>query len=320
MNDNNNDSSTNLNVQSGQISDSNQFRAENVDFMEMWLKIWKNKWHITIVTVVFAISSIAIVLMMPNKYQSEVLLAPAEDTEGGIANMLSKLGGLANLAGINIGKKKLTKPTLAIEVMKSREFIKSFIERHDLLIPLMAAEEWDEDSNELIINPKKYDVATKTWVRDVSPPKKVIPSTQEAHEQFLKIFDINIDKDSTLIKMSVTFFSPNIAKQWIDWLILDINEHMRNLDKRDAEKSIQYLQEELDSTALAKMQNVFYQIIEEQTKIIMLANVRAEYVFKTIDPAVIPDEKDSPRRAVIVILATMLGGILGIISVLIREK
>ena len=60
------------------------------------------------------------------------------------------------------------------------------------------------------------------------------------------------------------------------------------------------------------MQTIFYQLIEEQTKTIMLANVRKDYVFKTIDPAIIPEEKDKPKRALIVILGTMLGGMLSI--------
>lgn len=66
------------------------------------------------------------------------------------------------------------------------------------------------------------------------------------------------------------------------------------------------------------MQTVFYQLIEEQTKTIMLAEVSKEYVLKTIDPANAPEEKAKPKRALIVVLGTMLGGILSVLIVLIR--
>jgi hypothetical protein len=66
------------------------------------------------------------------------------------------------------------------------------------------------------------------------------------------------------------------------------------------------------------MQTVFYQLIEEQTKTIMLAEVSKEYVLKTIDPANAPEEKAKPKRALIVVLGTMLGGILSVLFVLIR--
>ena len=50
----------------------------------------------------------------------------------------------------------------------------------------------------------------------------------------------------------------------------------------------------------------------------MLAEVSKEYVLKTIDPANAPEEKAKPKRALIVVLGTMLGGILSVLIVLIR--
>ena len=52
---------------------------------------------------------------------------------------------------------------------------------------------------------------------------------------------------------------------------------------------------------------------------VMLAEVRPEYVFKTIDPAVVPEEKSKPSRALICVLGTLLGGMLGVVIVLIRH-
>jgi len=47
----------------------------------------------------------------------------------------------------------------------------------------------------------------------------------------------------------------------------------------------------------------------------MLANAQREYVFRTIDPAVVPQEKSEPKRALIAVVATMLGGMLGVLTV-----
>ena len=59
-------------------------------------------------------------------------------------------------------------------------------------------------------------------------------------------------------------------------------------------------------------------MIESETRTVMLANAQREYVFKTVDPAVIPQEKSEPKRALIVILAVMLGGILGVLGVFVK--
>ena len=52
------------------------------------------------------------------------------------------------------------------------------------------------------------------------------------------------------------------------------------------------------------LDEVFAQLIEEQTKTIMLANVSKDYVFDVIDPPVAPELKSKPSRAVICVLGT----------------
>ena len=112
--------------------------------------------------------------------------------------------------------------------------------------------------------------------------------------------------------------SPIAAKQWADQLVNDINEHMRTQDVEEAEARVEYLQLKLHETNVAGMQQVFYQLIESVTRTVMLANAQKEYVFKTVDPAVVPQDKSEPKRALIAIVATMLGGMLAVFIVFIR--
>ena len=98
----------------------------------------------------------------------------------------------------------------------------------------------------------------------------------------------------------------------------DINEYMRTQDVEEAEASIDYLESKLQETSIAGMQQVFYQLIESETRTVMLANAQQEYVFKTVDPAVVPQEKSEPKRALISILATLLGCMLGVLLVFLR--
>jgi uncharacterized protein involved in exopolysaccharide biosynthesis len=52
----------------------------------------------------------------------------------------------------------------------------------------------------------------------------------------------------------------------------------------------------------------------------MLAKVSNEYLLKTLDPAVAPEKKNKPKRALIAVLGTMLGGFLGVVIVLVRSS
>ncbi len=45
-----------------------------------------------------------------------------------------------------------------------------------------------------------------------------------------------------------------------------------------------------------------------------------EYVYKIVDRAEIAEQKFKPNRAVLVILSTLLGGILAVTIVLVRER
>ena len=125
-------------------------------------------------------------------------------------------------------------------------------------------------------------------------------------------------KESGLITISVKHYSPLAAQKWADLLVRDINEHMRNRDILEAEARIKYLEAKLDETNIAGMQQVFYQLIENETRTVMLANAQEEYVFQTIDPAVVPEEKTEPQRVLISVGASVLGAVIGVLIVVVR--
>ncbi|MEL4482913.1 lipopolysaccharide biosynthesis protein [Shewanella algae] len=300
----------------------NTMRDDEIDLRELLSVIWQGKWLIAGVTLVFAVASVVIALMLPNIYKSEVLLAPASEEQGagGLAGLASQFGGLASMAGINLGGKGGTDKTqLAIEVLKSRQFIGDFIEKHQILPELMAVDKWHMADNSLSFDPEMYNQQSKTWVREVNPPFQPKPSLQEAHKAFSKILVVNKDKESGMVKISIEHQSPFIAKQWVDWLVADINLTMKERDVAEANRSTDFLNKQIELTNVADIRAILYKLVEEQAKTIMFAEVRDEYVFKTIDPAFVPEEKAKPKRALICVLGTMLGGMLAVMIVLIRH-
>ncbi|MFB2649020.1 Wzz/FepE/Etk N-terminal domain-containing protein [Shewanella mangrovisoli] len=294
---------------------------DEIDLRELFSVIWKGKWLIIAITTVFAIASVVFAILQPNIYKSEALLAPAsEEQGGGLSALASQFGGLASLAGVNLGAKGSTDKTqLAIEVLKSRQFTSEFIQKHNMLADLMAAKKWDRGADKLIYDPELYNDQTNTWVRDVKPPFKPEPSMQEAYKEFSKIIAVKKDKESGMVTISIEHSSPTVAQQWVTWLIEDINKVMKDRDVSEAYRSTEFLNKQIALTNVADIKIVLYKLIEEQAKTIMFAEVRDEYVFKTIDPALAPEEKAKPKRALICVLGTMLGGMLGMMIVLVRH-
>ena len=300
-----------------QLSESNVNNSE-IELRTVFSIIWRAKWYILIVTSLITLLSIFYAINQPNIYKAEALLAPAE-SEGntGLGGLAGQFGGLASLAGVNLGGQGINKTQLALEVMKSRKFTGEFIQKHDLLPELLAAKKWNSDSDTIIYDESLYNQVTKEWVREVTLPRVSKPSMQEAYKAFRKIVAINTDKESGMVTISIEHISPSIAKVWVDWLVKDINQEMKNRDVLEANQSTEFLTKQLETTNVADIRSVLYNLIEEQAKTIMFANVRDEYVFKTIDPALIPENKDKPKRFLLVSLGLILGLISSVMGTLI---
>lgn len=293
-------------------------RPKEIDLRELVINLWKGKFIILVVTVLFGVASIIYALSLPNIYKADTLLAPAEtSSSGGLSKIAGQLGGLATLAGVSLGGSESSQTDLAIQVLTSRKFINNFISSHGLLVPLMAVKGWDMEKNTLILDNEVYDSESSTWIRQPDGMRGPIPTAQEAYEIFIKdIIKVSENKDSGLYTISISHNSPFIAQQWLLWLIDDLNNVMRERTITETSKNLEYLNLQLEKTSVADMQSTFYKLIEEQTKSLMLAEVQEEFVFKMIDPPVIPEVKAEPKRALICILGTLLGGIFGVVIVL----
>ncbi|MCK8137057.1 Wzz/FepE/Etk N-terminal domain-containing protein [Pseudoalteromonas sp. 2CM28B] len=293
---------------------------DEIDLRELFAVIWQGKWIIIAITTLFAVASVIYAINQPNIYKSEALLAPAEqEGGGGLSALAGQFGGLASLAGVNLGGGSSNKAQLAIEVLKSRQFTSDFIQKHNILPDLMAAKTWNMQTNTIVYDNEIYDAENNKWVREVKAPFEPKPSMQEAYKEFSKIISASTDKETGMVKISIEHVSPYVAQQWVDWLIKDINQTMKQRDVLEALKSTDFLTQQLEQTKIADIRAVLYKLVEEQTKTIMFAKVRDEYVFKTIDAALVPEEKFKPKRALIAILGTMLGGMLSVMIVLIRH-
>ena len=298
----------------------NAYRDDEIDLKELFMVLWSGKWLISAVTGLAAAISVVVALSLPNIYTASALLAPAESSGGGLSGLMKQYGGLAGLAGVSLSSAgDGSRTQLGIELMKSRAFIGDFVTRREILPELMAVQAWDAGSGKIVFDPNDYESATNTWVRDVDLPKQPRPSLLEAHEAFIDILGVSEDTQTGYVRVTVDHYSPVVAAQWVSWLVEDVNARVKAQDVAEAEKSIEYLKQQVANTSLADLQAMFFELIQSQTEIVMLAEVRPEYVFKTIDPAVIPEEKSKPSRALICVLGTLLGGMLGVVVVLIRH-
>ncbi len=274
-------------------SQINAMGEDEINLMDYWRVLVKYKWLIVLVTSFFTVISIVVALLMTPIYRAEILLAPIVEEKSGAASALGQFGGLASMAGVNLGGNESTEQSLA--VLKSRNFLDKFI-KEEKLLPILFFDMWNK--------------STGSWLVE---SEENIPSMWDAYKLFSKtVLMSDIDVDSGLVTVSVEWKDPKLAAEWTNKLISRLNQQLRTTAVSEAANSINYLQEQLQQTSVVDMHQVLYRLIESETQKIMLAKVRDQYAFKVIDPAVAPEEKVKPKRSFIVLVGFLSGFIFSI--------
>jgi hypothetical protein len=287
---------------------------EVIDIVEVFKFFWNTKSFTIFITLIASIFSIFISLNIQNIYISDSLLSAVDDEGSGLEKMVSQYGALAGLAGIDVGSSsgKIDASDEAIALLKSRHFIGNFIKKRNLLIPVMASHSLDKDMN-VLYDPKIYDNSNGKWTRNPPPNRDAIPSYQEAAELFIKE-QIIVTKDTSagFISISIKNISPINAQQWSIWLVEDLNNYFREYDRSLAEKSINFLNEQVSTTKISNIKEIFHRLIEDQTRKLMFVESREEYKFKVVIPPHKPEVKSYPKRSVLCILGAILGAFIAI--------
>lgn len=298
--------------------------AEEIDLREVFAAIWRAKWIVVGITAVSVLLSVLLALWLPNQYKASAILAPASTSStSALTQLAGQFGGLASLAGVNLGGAGgADEAVIAIELVKSWSFLDQFIKDNHIEVEVFAATGWDRINNRLQIDPDIYDVSQKKWVRKFSPEKgeTAEPSSWELYEKLVDRIEIDQDKKTGLVNLSVEYYSPILAKEWTGKLVMSINKLLQEQDRKEASRSIEFLNKQIDRTSVSDMKTVFYKLVEEQTKNLMLAEVNEEYALKTLSEAKVPEEKSKPNRAVICVLGTMLGLLVALFVILFRSN
>jgi uncharacterized protein involved in exopolysaccharide biosynthesis len=268
---------------------------DEIDLLELirtLLQAWKTIVGITILCTGLAV---AYALYAPEVFKAGTLLAPAQEEKSGASSALSQFGGLAAMAGISIPSDSNVEQVVA--TLNSRKFLRTYINQNNL-IPVLFEEIWDADN--------------QAWM---VPSVEDEPTEQKAIESFKDCLSVDEDKKSGLITLSISWKDPQVAAEWANDLVKQLNEKLRAQAIADSKKRVGYLEQELAKTTLQDMRAVLYNLLESEKQKAMLANVNEDFALEVIDPAVAPETREKPKRKLIVALGGVCGGFLGIFAV-----
>lgn len=289
--------------------------SEDKEFLKLLRLFWKDKFLIIFCVGLFACSAFFYSINLPNLYTSSAMLAPSENKDN-LANSLKNISGLAAIAGISAFNSS-DNELVGREIIKSFKFFKEMILPQVKLEDIHAIKEWNYKTNKVIYDKKIFNELESSWVRVVTYPQKKIPSPQESFQEFNNFFNISFDKETTFMIISVTHYSPVIAKEWTEIIANGINQTMRDDEKKRVERSIEFLDNQINQTNLSEIKNSLLELIQQELKKLMIIESSDEYIYKILEPPIVPELKSSPNRLIIIFISIVLGFVVGLfISIL----
>ena len=226
---------------------------------------------------------------VPELYRAEAVLFPPP-REGNLASLPTRL------LGLNLGSASPTTDE-ALATLTSSQFLSDFIRDHNLM-PLLFPDEWD--------------AAAQGWRPDVRQPTLL---------RGVRRFEGNLDIENNVTTPVVTlaFFhtDADVATQVVRNLISDLNGKMRERTIARSRAIIDQYYQQLRSDTLTEVRTHILALITEEMKILVSARGTEEFAFRTVGPAVTPDEISYPNKPLIFVLACLAGALIGVLASLI---
>lgn len=235
---------------------------------------------------VAALAGYSLSFTQPVVYRATATAVSAEQVGGESLGVLGQLRGLTALAGIEIGG--MAENSEAIATLRSRKF----------------SEEFMRDAG---ISRKVCELHCASALADPEDADRLRIRSVLAFES--KVRRIEEDRQLGVVRVSIVWPDRAEAAVLANRMFASLNELLRARARSEAEASLQFLHEELGRTSSVEMRQALFSLVERQTARIMAANVTADFAYRVIDPAMVPDEAmpESPRRIIWALLSSLAG-------------
>lgn len=277
--------------------------SSEIDLWALLQTLWQGKWIIVALTIIAGLIAVVLALTATEIFRAEALVQPRQETgrSGMLGGISTQFGGLADLAGLVGGGGG--DRAVVIATLKSRTVIEGFIRDHNLL-PRLYEPLWDP--------------ATKAW-KNQNP--KTMPTIWRAYNDFTRnIFRVTDDRKTGLCTVAIEWKDPAEAQKWVTELIARTNEYLKAKAVQEGERNLAYLEGQARKIGQVELQQALYGLVEVELRKLMLAKGGEEFALRTIDQAVVPTDRVRPKRKVMVLLGIVLGGLIGVMTVLARQS
>ena len=329
----------------------------SIDFSAFFKIIWKEKVWVILITLLITLGGIYYALTAREEFVSTGKILPEYQSKAG---GLGQFAGLASLAGIDVssaagGGSDAVRPDLYPDVLKSTPF---FLELLKIKVrtkdnkEMLFSQFYDNFVLDNKIEEKNTKINFPTSIQYIAVSYQTENNLKDLRERIGAV----IDKKTGLITVTVKLPDPVVATIITDYGMNFLTNYITNYRTEKSKRDLNFLAERLDAAkgkyfnnqakkaqysdqyqlSMMKLQaadlqrerieseykisSTFYNSLLQKYEEAKLKVQQETPVIKVLEPPVVPNKRSEPKRAIIVLIATFLGGIFGIIFSLIRKK
>lgn len=278
------------NVAGGEVAAATAVSDEH-DLRQLLLAVWRSRRLVLALAALFGAVGAAYSFLATPWYRAEVLMVQSKDR--GMDGLMSQFGGLASLAGLNLGG---TDDAESMAVLKSRGFAQGFIEARDLETVLLA---------------HKWDSRNETWKGD----EEDWPDVRDAVDYFdKKVRRVSEDRKTGVVTLAVQWRDPVLAAEWANDLAARLNDQMRTRAIAETTENVRYLKEEIATSNLVALKQPIGKLLELELQKLMLARNNEQYSYRIVDSAKVPKKPIRPQKVANIAVSVLLGLLFGVLA------
>ncbi|WP_421919710.1 Wzz/FepE/Etk N-terminal domain-containing protein [Marinifilum sp.] len=345
---------------------------DEIDLIQLAKTLWEGRRTVIKTTLIFMVLGLFIAIFSQKEYTASCTMVP-QSAEGG-SKLGGSLGGLAAMAGINLGSMGGSEipPTLYPKIVNSipfqKELMKTPLSIEGQTEQVTFAHYYEEiHSPGLFGYIKKYTIGLpglilgairgEATTENQQPTTDNLLSITEDEKELIEILSAQlsiefnekdgyislsarmpqakpaaqmVQKAQMLLQDAITDFKIQKAKDQLAFVEERYSEkekeakeaQQRLANFRDRNKNVTTALAQTEQERLTAEYNLVYDVFSELAKQLETQKIQVKEdtpVFTVIEPVSVPLLKSKPKRAIILVIWTFLGGIVGVGMVFGRE-
>ena len=305
-------------TESSKMPDNNRQGTEELFLRNLLRILWRSRKTIVMSTLAVIILSVGISLILPKSFKSTAVILPQNNQS--MLGAFSGLSNLASLTGLSFGQSSMEQ--LFPDIVNSEALLKQVIytryktEKFADSVNLIQYWEIEEDTETENFE-EALEKFRKNIIVDYDKRTNIVSITYSIGE--IQLVSDVLNKviallDEYIRKMKIT--SATEQRNWIEQRLVQVQNDLASSENalkdfreknRIISNSPQLLLEQQRMIRDVEINTVIYTELKKQYELARIEELKNIPVVNILDSARPPAKKDKPKRAIIVLVSTMLG-------------